>query len=198
MKKILYIFIFAMSTVACLEEDAGSLPVDEGVGFEVISPSVKHAWTVEMPMSRALVDNLTTQAMEANFLRLDEDIDALHNGLYTYEAGSSEYNGKINWEKANIVEASVISSPDREGRRSVFLNPVQGYPLYVKRVNDTEVSTYYHTRLVSWYPRTCELIKDSETGMATDYIFDVYNSSMSGSGGSRYEAENGDVKIRFT
>lgn len=187
-----------MSTVACLEEDAGSLPVDEGVGFEVISPSVKHAWTVEMPMSRALVDNLTTQAMEANFLRLDEDIDALHNGLYTYEAGSSEYNGKINWEKANIVEASVISSPDREGRRSVFLNPVQGYPLYVKRVNDTEVSTYYHTRLVSWYPRTCELIKDSETGMATDYIFDVYNSSMSGSGGSRYEAENGDVKIRFT
>ena len=198
MKKILYIFIFAMLTVACLEEDAGSLPVDEGVGVEVISPSVKHAWTVEMPMSRALVDNLTTQAMEANFLRLDEDIDALHNGLYTYEAGSSEYNGKINWEKANIVEASVISSPDREGRRSVFLNPVQGYPLYVKRLNDTEVSTYYHTRLVSWYPRTCELIKDSETGMATDYIFDVYNSSMSGSGGSRYEAENGDVKIRFT
>lgn len=151
-----------------------------------------------MPMTRSLVDNLTTQAMEANFLRIDEDVESDKNGLYTYDAESDEYEGKINWEKAKIIEASVISSPDREGRRSVYLNPVQGYPMYVQTIDDVKISTYYHTRLVSWYPRTCELVKDSETGMATDYIFDVYNSSMSGSGNSKYEAEDGVVKIRFT
>lgn len=185
--------------VACLEEVGIDNVPDVGKEEEnVISPSVRHVWTMEMPVTRSLVDNLTTQEMEANFLRIDEDVNEAHNGLYTYDAGSSEYEGKINWEKAKIIEASVISSPDNTGRRSVYLNPVQAYPVYVKTVDDVKITTYYHTRLISWYPRTCELIKDSETGMATDYIFSVYNNSMSESGGSRYEAEGGQVKIRFT
>lgn len=178
--------------------------------MNIIAPSVMHAWTAEMPYTKSLVDNLTTQALDANFLRLDEDVDG-ENGLYTYlglnnNADPEEaYEGKMNWEKAKIVEASVISSPDRDGRRSVFLNPVQGYAMSVKTENALKITTYYHTRMVSWYPRTCDLVKDPVTGMATDYVFDVYNNSMKSQDADKYkyvttEDANGkrDVEIRFT
>lgn len=194
------------------ESDMGYLP-DEGANeMNIIAPSVMHAWTAEMPYTKSLVDNLTTQALDANFLRIDEDVNG-DSGLYTYlglnnNAGPEEagaYSGKINWEKAKIIEASVISSPDRDGRRSVFLNPVQGYPMSVRMENDLKITTYYHTRMVSWYPRTCDLVKDPVTGMATDYVFDVYNNSMKSQGADKYkyltiEDVNGsrDVEIRFT
>lgn len=194
------------------ESDMGYLP-DEGANeMNVIAPSVMHAWTAEMPYTKSLVDNLTTQALDANFLRIDEDVNG-DSGLYTYlglnnNAGPEEagaYSGKINWEKAKIIEASVISSPDRDGRRSVFLNPVQGYPMSVRMENDLKITTYYHTRMVSWYPRTCDLVKDPVTGMATDYVFDVYNNSMKSQDADKYkyltiEDVNGsrDVEIRFT
>lgn len=208
MKRIIYIIFLVVYAASCInEEGLGYEPEKEMDETSLISPSVRHAWTAEMPMTRALVDNLTTRSLEANFLRIDEDIQG-NAGLYTYlglNNGASEgdktiYSEKINWEKAKIVEASVISSPDKDGRRSVFLNPVQGYPMYVKSEGDRKMTTYYHTRLVSWYPRTCELIKDANTGMAADYVFDNYNNSMVSLDPdfSKYEAEDGSVKIRFT
>lgn len=214
MKRILYLTIISLLFAAsCTDEaDLGYLPNEGQSGRDVIAPSVMHAWTAEMPYTRSLVDNLTTQALEANFLRLDEDVDG-ENGLYTYlglnnnadPEEAAAYEGKMNWEKAKIVEASVISSPDRDGRRSVFLNPVQGYAMSVKTENAQKITTYYHTRMVSWYPRTCDLVKDPVTGMATDYVFDVYNNSMKSQDADKYkylpaEDANGkrDVEIRFT
>lgn len=213
MKRILYLTIISLLFAAsCTDEaDLGYLPNEGQSGRDVIAPSVMHAWTAEMPYTRSLVDNLTTQALEANFLRLDEDVDG-ENGLYTYlglnnnadPEEAAAYEGKMNWEKAKIVEASVISSPDRDGRRSVFLNPVQGYAMSVKTENAQKITTYYHTRMVSWYPRTCDLVKDPVTGMATDYVFDVYNNSMKSQDADKYKYvtadANGkrDVEIRFT
>ncbi len=208
-RHIYIIFTSVFSILSCINDESVGYQPSEGEDFAtVITPVVKHAWTAEMPVTRSLVDNLTTQAMEANFLRLDEDVDADRNGLYSYlgmnqNASDEEmqtYEGNINWEKAKIVEASVISSPDAEGRRSVYLNPVQGYAMRVKTVGEDKITTFYHTRMVSWYPRTCTLAKDSQTGMATDYVFDVYNNSMQG---SKYETAvdgNGKkvVKICFT
>lgn len=214
MKRILYLTIISLLFAAsCTDEaDLGYLPNEGQSGRDVIAPSVMHAWTAEMPYTRSLVDNLTTQSLDANFLRLDEDVDG-NDGLYTYlglnnnadPEEAAAYEGKMNWEKAKIVEASVISSPDRDGRRSVFLNPVQGYSMSVKTENALKITTYYHTRMVSWYPRTCDLVKDPVTGMATDYVFDVYNNSMKSQDADKYkyvtaEDANGkrDVEIRFT
>ena len=81
---------------------------------------------------RSLIDQITTKKMNANFLRLDEDLSPSNDGLYTFTGNS---NKPVNWNKAVLLESTIISSPDNtEGihYRSVSLVPDQSYKLNIQ------------------------------------------------------------------
>lgn len=111
--------------------------------------------------TRSLISNETTVSMRANFLRIDEDLAADDSGLYTYTASanpsSSPYYKTINWANSYLIEATLMSSPDRANVRSAYLNPVQTYKMRIFANDNDELDTlnFYHTRMVSWYPMTC-------------------------------------------
>ncbi len=110
---------------------------------------------------RSLIDQITTKQLDSNFLRIDEDVDDDNAGTYTYTRGNGDY--AINWEKAKLLEATVISSPDNtQGRhfRSISFNPSQTYNIYKAGMgagSDPDTTQFHHTRMVGWYPKTCLL-----------------------------------------
>ena len=142
MKRLLYI-ILALVFTACsseniFEENLGvSVPQD----YSQISP-VAYVNPKNLPpaATKALIDVNTVTSMESNALRIDES----RFPLGKYES----------WEDAYILEATVSSAPSKEGLRSMSLNPVQAYSF--------EDNNYYCTRMISWYPRTCNLYKNDE------------------------------------
>lgn len=170
MRKILYI-IFALFFVSCTweifpEEHLES--VQSGVSSQ-ICPSV-HVKSSKLPpaATRALVDETTVVSLEGNALRIDES----DNGEFD------------SWKKANILETTVSSSPSADPfLRSMSLNPVQAYKV------DENSSKYYHTRMVTWFPRTCDIHKNAEgkaSLMHFDHFRDNYNKSV-------YEESAADV-----
>lgn len=118
---------------------------------------------------RSLVNNTTAKALPSNFLRLDEDIDNLNNGRYTYTGHAASTPLTVNWNKAYLVEAMVAASPDNtaDHLRSISFEPVQSYKL---NIIDDDTTNFYHTRMVGWYPRTCDLPR--RDGVAADTQFE--------------------------
>lgn len=123
---------------------------------------------------RSLIDQITTKQLDSNFLRIDEDQAQDASGQYTFTGGDSSTPYHTNWNRAYVLEATIISSPDNtEGihYRSVSLEPVQQYAMnIVEHQNGDEVITdttqFYHTRMVGWYPKNCKLPED-EGGLVT-------------------------------
>lgn len=200
MKRFGYILsalpLFAL--LSCVR-DGGLEPLDAVIGSAEMAPAVRMTTGWTDAATRSLIDQETTMKMEANFLRIDETVgrDYPYDGQYTFEAGDPEYAGAVNWEDAYLLEASVISSPDAEGRRSVYLNPVQTYATRVIGDEPDRVTKYYHTRMVSWYPRTCIIHKDD--GEAAITKFRYFNDAVSSFDAYDVAEENGlkTVRIRF-
>ena len=148
--------------------------VDNGAGV-TISSSITPSCVVESrEVSRAeesglavrsLVDQITTKRLESNFLRLDEDLSVLNDGLYTFTGHDATTPYATNWNRAQMLEAIVTSSPDNTAGihyRSVSLAPEQSYKLNIveEKIDGVVVSDtthFYHSRMVGWYPRTCTL-----------------------------------------
>lgn len=149
MKRLLYI-ICVLVSVACSKDifEEGYVPSGAGVSSQ-ISPSA-YVSSADMPpaATKALINTSTVASMEANALRIDENIEN-DMGLYEYEG----------WQEAYLLEATVSASPANDGLRSMYLNPVQAYKF---RVVNNDTTDFYHTRMVSWYPRTAHLHKNSE------------------------------------
>ncbi len=132
---------------------------------------------VKPPLAtRALMDQVTTVSMTANFLRIDEDVDASNTGLYTYTGGVSTPTTTVNWKRSYLIEGTVVSSPDNTPGihyRSITLDPVQSYKTIVidnsPNLNDT--THFYHTRMVGWYPRNCVLPRNA-VGVAASTLFE--------------------------
>ena len=83
---------------------------------------------------RSLVDQITTKQLPSNFLRIDEDLDALNDGLYTFTGNEATTPYATNWNKALLLEATVTSSPDNTSGihyRSISLAPEQSYKLNI-------------------------------------------------------------------
>lgn len=150
MKRLLYIICVLMS-VACSKDifEEGYVPSESSVSSQ-ISPSA-YVSSADMPpaATKALIDTSTVASMEANALRIDEKIGQNDEGTYEYDS----------WEEAYLMEATVSASPALDGLRSMYLNPVQAYKFKVVGEDTTD---FYHTRMVSWYPRTAHLHKNSE------------------------------------
>lgn len=161
---ILMIFATLIACIACQVMGDGLEDVEIGSGEAVnISTAISPSCVVEnREISRAgkqgyavrsLIDQITTKKMNANFLRLDEDLDASNNGLYTFTGNSGK---PVNWNKAVLLESTIISSPDNtEGihYRSVSLIPDQSYKLNIQERKENgetirDTTHFYHTRMV--------------------------------------------------
>lgn len=116
-------------------------------------------------IARSLVDQITTKQLKSNFLRIDEDLDELNDGRYTFTGNEGSTPYATNWNKALLLEAVVTSSPDNTAGihyRSVSLAPEQSYKLNIveEKVNGvvkSDTTHFYHSRLVGWYPQNCTL-----------------------------------------
>ena len=114
---------------------------------------------------RSLVDQITTKRLESNFLRIDEDLNDLNDGCYTFTGNEAATPYATNWNKALLLEGLVTASPDNTPGihyRSISLAPEQSYKLNIveEREGDkikSDTTHFYHTRLVGWYPMNCTL-----------------------------------------
>lgn len=128
---------------------------------------------------RSLVDQITTKQLNSNFLRMDEDVDDSDDGLYTFKGTDQQSPFETNWNKAQLLEATIISSPDNTTGihyRSVSLAPEQTYKLKIVREEkngETIVDTthFYHTRMVGWYPMNCKLPRRDGVPAATTFDY---------------------------
>ena len=130
---------------------------------------------------RSLIDQITTKQMNANFLRLDEDLDRNNDGLYTFTGNSAT---PTNWNKAILLESTIISSPDNtEGihYRSVSLLPEQSYKMNIQeRIENGEpvpdTTHFYHTRMVGWYPMNCILPRTEGVPATAQFEFSAFDA----------------------
>ena len=133
---------------------------------------------------RSLIDQVTTKQMDSNFLRIDEDLNATNDGLYTFTGNTPSTPYHTNWNKALLLESTVISSPDNtEGihYRSVSLAPEQSYKMnIVEEKVDGEVyrdtTHFYHTRMVGWYPMTCTLPRKEGVPATAQFDFSEFDA----------------------
>lgn len=147
--------------------------------------------------TRALINSETTVATKANFLRIDEDLALDDNGLYTFtsskDPASSPYYKSVNWYDSYLLEATLMSSPDKDMIRSAFLDPAQTYKMriHTDEMDVTDTLDFYHTRMVGWYPMNCG---DGEGKAPICKVGEVYSSVVSESVDA---SGNGQVSVQF-
>lgn len=147
---------------------------------------IQASCTVDLPdaplATRSMIDQTTTMSMEANFLRIDEDINDSNKGLYTFNDGDPEYG--VKWKNAYLLEATVSASADNnpEHFRTIYFEPVQSYKINVIRNEQDhekyDTTQFYHTRMVGWYPRTCDVPRGTSGGAASIQFRDTRYSSV--------------------
>lgn len=170
----------------------GDYPPTTSTFASEIAPSVGNMVNATPTLSkgrlstRSLINQESTVSIRANFLRVDEGVAnnptnpvEHHRGLYTFDGGDSRYEGSVNWEKAHLMEATIMSASgdDDGGLRSVVLEPTQSYNMRVVSTQDEnneqvlDTVDIYHTRMVGWYPMNCTVPRTSQ-GTAANVLFD--------------------------
>ena len=200
--------VFVMSSCHINEIDN---PVDSNFNVtSTISATCIVDNTLPELATRSLIDQVTTKAMAANFVRMDEDVkggdgaDKL-DGEYTFFGGSDKTTYEtVNWTRGHLLEASVIPSPDNTPDihyRSITFDPIQSYSIIVTgdaSLGTEDTTNFYHTRMVGWYPQNCTLARNVQ-GKAVYTLFDnsrfdgVRESPVTPSGTSRHR-----VGVKFT
>lgn len=108
------------------------------------------------PATKSIYDQVTTRDLNANFLRLDENVGAGDVATYTWQT----------WDNAQMLEASVIATPDNTDGlyyRTVTFNPSQAYNIrtfHEELVGGMWIpkdTIFYHTRMIGWYPMICSV-----------------------------------------
>lgn len=163
MKQYIYIGLAALAVwlaAGCEEREWEGLdgtmpaPVTDPTQMDLSCSLVSVQGTAAQPMTRGLVGQTTTAALEGNFIQINE---ALADEVTPENYGPTTFTG---WGAASIVNAEVVSSPDNTSGihfRSVVLSPTC---TYAYRDHDNDESTdpvAGITRMVGWYPRTYEV-----------------------------------------
>jgi len=106
--------------------------------------------------TKAIYDSNSTIPFTGNVLRLDENVDAQHTALYTF-------NG---WNQAKLLESEVVGAPDNSSGnnyRALEMKPEQAYKYYSYKEDESTFDIYYHTRLLAWSPQVCKIGTDGKT-----------------------------------
>ena len=180
MRRQLYIilaFVLAACSQEIFPEDALILPDYPNSTSEIAPAATMCPADLPPAATRAMIDISTITSMEANVLKIDEDRDG-------NEFGS--------WESAYLAESSISSpaSDESNGFRTMILNPVQAYSYKVDE--GTTDTTFYHTRMISWYPRTATLHKNDE-GKASVMRFSDFKAVNQ----TVYDVKEGKVNLNF-
>ena len=189
LNRLAIVAVVAIVISSCVNYDEGNDIIISGGGVSSQNPTITPSCLIEnQSVSRAqnlgyavrsLIDQVTTKQLDSNFLRIDEDMDPETNdGLYTFTGGDASTPYLTNWNKAYMLEATIISSPDNTQNihyRSVSLEPAQSYKMKIvetKEGDQVRVDTthFYHTRMMGWYPKNCVLPR--ENGVAANAQFD--------------------------
>lgn len=165
MKHIAYILL-TLSVLACKEQDFYTPESGNGNAAEAVNKKEIDASCSVAPLnpgsndvgmlSRGIIGQSTVAQLEANFIKLDEEV------LY---CTSPEYyqptSGPIDWNNArtSIVNATVFSSPDATeniGFRSLSFSPRLTYQIekLTQTGSQDSVIVGYISRMVGWYPST--------------------------------------------
>ncbi len=121
--------------------------------------------------TKALISATTpVDTILCNFLVIDEN--------QTLDFDAQDY--KTQWQDAYVSEASISTIPDG-AYRSIALQPERPY-----HDDDKELKT----RMIGWYPRTCDLIRNSDRYAITPFS-DFTNNCIT-------DQENNSVSVRFT
>ena len=153
MRRLVYI-IFTFLLLACAKENFPEEQIPSGISSQIVPAARVESAILPPAATKALINSATVAKMEANALRIDEDVDGDGSGTYSYGG----------WDQAYLLEAAVASAPSSSKTgylRSMYLNPVQEY------------KERYHTRMISWYPKTCNLYKDDK-GNASVMHFEAF------------------------
>lgn len=147
-------------------------------------------------LSRGLVGQVTTQALECNFLKIGQNV----NGIYPV---NYEYPQFEKWEGATIVNSKVLSSPDNTANihfRSIVFYPTQTYDYYDYDNDETTDPVAGITRMVGWYPRTYEVPLGPD-GKPSEGSFEMSSSLKTVNGYECVEFKNklnGETDVMMT
>ena len=186
MKRVIYI-ILAFLLLSCVKENFSGEQINHGfsgISSQIVPAARVNSAALPPAATKALISSGTVASMEANALRIDEVIDEDGRGTYSY-AG---------WDQAYLLEATVASAPSSYSTgylRSMYLNPVQAYKLNIR--GDKDTTDFYHTRMVSWYPKTCNLYKDDK-GNA---VVTQFSSFRDGFDKSVYSITDNHIVLNF-
>ena len=147
-------------------------------------------------LSRGLVGQVTTQALECNFLKIGQNV----NGIYPV---NYEYPQFEKWEGATIVNSKVLSSPDNTANihfRSIVFYPTQTYDYYDYDNDETTDPVAGITRMVGWYPRTY-VVPLGPDGKPSEGSFEMSSSLKTVNGYECVEFKNklnGETDVMMT
>ena len=108
------------------------------------------------PMTRALIGQETTQALRANFIKVDEIMPEEWNWASQYDR---DQTSMPSLELAQIVEAEITSSASSKDNyhfRSADFNPTLFYK-YTNKVDSVEPELAHRVGMVGWYPLTYDV-----------------------------------------
>ncbi len=196
-KKILTcLLLFPLLSVSCLKETLSPMdpPISSTQSDNRILPAMKGLSSDEDPLppyaTRSLINAQTSRQLHVQFLRIDEQTGTQGKGLYTFPT----------WDEGFLAEGSVTTSPGDQSHgymRSVILNPIQHYANYIhpaQTAMEKADTTFYHSRLISWYPITCPLHK--EEGIASSTQLKHYREANTGY--NSYEKyPDGNIRLLF-
>lgn len=201
MKIYCYILCLCFGLLACKETDLSS---GTNVSWSENSTQVDASCNLiglegenSSSLSRGLVGQITTQALDCNFLRIGQDV----NGISSPE--SYTYPRFEKWEGATMVNSEVLSSPDNTEDihfRSIVFYPTQTYDYYDYDNNEATDPVAGVTRMVGWYPRTYE-VPVGPDGKPSEGSFDSSSSLTTVDGKECVEFKNklnGETDVMMT
>ena len=177
LNRLALVAVVAFALSSCVQhEDVNDIVIGGGGTDYTHSATIMPSCRIENPsVSRAkelgftvrsLIDQITTKQLDSNFLIINEDTDSDNKGKYTFTRGVENSPYITDWNKAKVLEATIISSPDNtEGvhYRSVSLAPEQQYSMVIQgEGGDADTLSFHHTRMVGWYPKNCMLPLDRD------------------------------------
>ena len=161
-KTHIYIILALLVAFSCRQvelEPSVTIPETEAGASDVIDATcVMDSPVTDMPMTRALIGQLTTTALDGNFIKVSQPEDNIKF------PNSSQYDIREiempSFKEATIVDAQFISPanniPDLYLRTIVF-NPRLSYNYYISEQDSVKDTVAYVSRMVGWYPATYDV-----------------------------------------
>ena len=147
------IFAICAAAVSCAEHgltpESGIPGGSKSSGIEILC----YTGTGASADTKSLIQSNSSATLESNFIYIEDRNP--YSETENYPALSESY----------IVESSIFAphgiSDNGKILRSTSFEPALSYKVELAG-SDGSDTTFYKTRMVGWYPRTCELIRDSE------------------------------------